>query len=108
MMMMMPPPHIEEAGDEHSSITRGCSAAPIGSSHQTTRRQSAGDAMVAVVQSMEDAINTMTRNTFEERMKKVWEAILPLDLEPIMKLMAFRQLENEENASWFLALDNEY
>ncbi|RWR83784.1 putative nuclease HARBI1 [Cinnamomum micranthum f. kanehirae] len=101
-------PNTEEVGDEHISTDRGRSAAPRGSSRQTTRRQSAGDAMVAVAQNMTDAIHIMAKNTSEERMKKVWEVILPLDLEPVMKSRAFQQLENEEKASQFLALDNEY
>eukprot|EP00268_Persea_americana_P009983 TRINITY_DN1400_c2_g2_i2.p2 TRINITY_DN1400_c2_g2~~TRINITY_DN1400_c2_g2_i2.p2 ORF type:complete len:186 (+),score=27.62 TRINITY_DN1400_c2_g2_i2:396-953(+) len=99
-------PNTEEVGDEHISTNRGHSAAPGGSSRP--RRQSAGGSMVVVVQNMADAIHIMARNTSEERMKKVWEAILPLDLEPIMKLRAFQQLENEEKASQFLALDSEY
>ncbi|XXG62854.1 hypothetical protein AAC387_Pa05g1154 [Persea americana] len=99
-------PNTEEVGDEHISTNRGRSAAPGGSSRQ--RCQSAGDSMVVVVQNMADAIHIMARNTSEERMKKVWEAILPHDLELVMKLRAFQQLENEEKASQFLPLDNEY
>ena len=57
---------------------------------------------------MEDAIDTLARNTSEERMKKVWEALLPLDLEPMVKIGAFRQLRNEEMASQFLAMDNDF
>ncbi|RWR76297.1 L10-interacting MYB domain-containing protein [Cinnamomum micranthum f. kanehirae] len=96
-----------EAGVWDDYIARH-SAAPGGSSRQTVRRQSARDAMVVVTQSMAYAIHTMARNTSEERMKKVWEAVLPLDLEPVMKFRAFQQLENEENASQSLALDSEY
>ncbi|RWR93202.1 Myb/SANT-like domain-containing protein [Cinnamomum micranthum f. kanehirae] len=89
----------EEAGDEHISRATGRNIAPEGSSHQTTKRQSTGDAMVAVVGRMADAIDTLARNTSEEQMKKVWEALLPLDLEPMVKIGAFRQLGNEEMAS---------
>ena len=91
--------HNEEAGDEHISIARGRNMTPVGSSRQTTRRHSTGDVMVAVVGRMANAIDTMSRNTLEERMKNVWEAILPLDLDPMIKLGAFRQLGNEEMAS---------
>ena len=82
--------HNKEAGDEHISTARGRNMIPVGSSHQTTRRHSMRCAMVAVVGRMADAIDTMSRNTSEERMKKVWETILPLDLDLVIKLRAFR------------------
>eukprot|EP00268_Persea_americana_P063161 TRINITY_DN8161_c0_g1_i1.p1 TRINITY_DN8161_c0_g1~~TRINITY_DN8161_c0_g1_i1.p1 ORF type:complete len:139 (-),score=13.68 TRINITY_DN8161_c0_g1_i1:550-966(-) len=81
--------HNEEAGDYHISTTRGRNMTPVGSSRQTTRRLGTGDAMVAVIGRMADAIDTMSRNTSEERMKKVWETILRLDLDPMIKLRAF-------------------
>ncbi|XXG43091.1 hypothetical protein AAC387_Pa01g3206 [Persea americana] len=76
-------PHNEEVGDEHISTVRGRSAAPRGSSRQIRRRQSTGDAMVTVVGRMADAIEAISRNivSMEVLQKRVWEALLPIDLE---------------------------
>ena len=56
-------PQNEEARDEHISSIKGRSAASGGSSRQITRRQSTGDAMVAVVGRMADAVDAISRNT---------------------------------------------
>lgn len=102
-------PHNEEVGDEHISTIRGRSAAPRGSSRQTRRRQSTGDAMVTVVGRMADAIEAISRNivSTEVLQKRVWEALLPIDLEMKVKIKAFELLGNEVKASQFLALDND-
>ncbi|RWR90957.1 L10-interacting MYB domain-containing-like protein isoform X1 [Cinnamomum micranthum f. kanehirae] len=102
-------PQNEEARDEHISSIRGRSAVTGGSSRQITRRQSTGDAMVAVVGRTADAVDAISRNTISTKnlQKEVWEALLPIDLEMRIKMKAFEQLGDEVKASQFLALDND-